>query len=236
MRLRVGARPFTTSPVTRRAFHVGPKVLWLRQHAPKIFKATFQFLQPRDVVLHRLTGRFLTDESHANCTLFFELTSHQWSGYLFEQFDLDSGFSLTPCHRGLWWKPCPPRWQPRPDSERGSDRDRCWRQSVRRFRAGSLSGADQRDVRASSCLNSVVDVPRRDQRITHYNHVVPDDLQPRSALTRPGSAAVVVRQLGFTSFEQLSSALSRVSVAYDISRRTKIHATSHRSSSLHGRR
>ena len=38
------------------AFHVGPKVLWLREHRPDVFARTDRFLQPRDVVLRALTG------------------------------------------------------------------------------------------------------------------------------------------------------------------------------------
>src|SRR5439155_2760105 len=55
---------------TAEAFHIGPKVLWLRRHRPDVFGRTRRFLQPRDVVLRRLTGRTATDESHADATLF----------------------------------------------------------------------------------------------------------------------------------------------------------------------
>jgi sugar (pentulose or hexulose) kinase len=59
---------------------------------------------------------------------------------------------------------------------------------------------------ASSCLNSVVEVPRRDLRITHYNHVIPDRFTTEIGVNTTGAALQwVVRQLGFASFEQLSS-------------------------------
>lgn len=209
MRLRVGAATFhDITGHTPEAFHVGPKVLWLRRHAPKIFNATFQFLQPRDVVLHRLTGQFFTDESHANCTLFFDLTSHQWSGYLFEQFDLDSGL----------FPDAVPSWtvvetlSAKMAAETGlragipivigAGDSQCVAFGAGVTERGPISEMSG----ASSCLNSVVDVPRRDKRITHYNHVVPDRFTTEVGLNTTGAALQwVVRQLGFTSFEQLSS-------------------------------
>ena len=55
------------------AFYVGPSVLWLRRRQPDVFAATRRFLQPRDVVLRRLTGVEATDETHAGTTLFYDL-------------------------------------------------------------------------------------------------------------------------------------------------------------------
>ena len=58
MRDRVGAEAMhaRTGHVAQ-AFHIGPKVLWLRSRLPEVYAATHRFLQPRDVVLRRLTGR-----------------------------------------------------------------------------------------------------------------------------------------------------------------------------------
>ncbi len=41
-------------------------------------RATDCFLQPRDLVLHALTGVTATDETHANSTLFFDLRARRW--------------------------------------------------------------------------------------------------------------------------------------------------------------
>ena len=71
------------------AFHVGPKIFWLRAHRPDVFRRTARFLQPRDVVLHRLTGEVLTDETHANATLLFDLRRRRWDAELLAAFDLD---------------------------------------------------------------------------------------------------------------------------------------------------
>jgi xylulokinase len=66
-----------------------PKALWLRRHEPSIFARTRLILQPRDVVLHRLTGLARTDETHANATLFFNLRERAWDASLLAAFDVD---------------------------------------------------------------------------------------------------------------------------------------------------
>src|SRR5258706_7684011 len=79
MRSVVGAAEFhrRTGHVPE-AFHVGAKVLWLRRHEPELYRRTACFLQPRDVVLHRLTGMLATDETPPNPTLFFDLPARGW--------------------------------------------------------------------------------------------------------------------------------------------------------------
>ena len=71
MHERTGHRP--------EAFHVGPKLLWIRRHEPEVFARTRLVLQPRDVVLHRLSGVAATDETNANATLLFNLR-RRWYG------------------------------------------------------------------------------------------------------------------------------------------------------------
>ena len=90
MRERIGVQELhrRTGHVAE-AFHAGPKILWLRTHDRQAFAATRCFLQPRDVVLRRLTGRVATDQSHANATLFFDLRARSWAPDLLAAFDLD---------------------------------------------------------------------------------------------------------------------------------------------------
>ncbi|MFL5862919.1 MAG: FGGY family carbohydrate kinase, partial [Solirubrobacteraceae bacterium] len=71
------------------AFHVGPKLMWLRRHEPDTFAAAVRFLQPRDLVAHALTGTAATDETHANSTVLFDLRERAWSAELLGAFDLD---------------------------------------------------------------------------------------------------------------------------------------------------
>jgi xylulokinase len=208
MRERVGAETYhAITGHTPEAFHVGPKVLWLRQRAPKIFNATYKFLQPRDVVLHRLTGQFLTDESHANCTLFFDITSRQWSSDLFGQFELHAGLfpNVVPSStvvENLSIKAAAETGLPAGiPIIIGAGDSQCVA-----FGAGVTERGPMSEMSgASSCLNSVVDSIRRDQRITHYNHVVPDRLTTEVGLNTSGAALQwAVKRLGFANFDDLS--------------------------------
>lgn len=205
MRQLVGAEAYhVITGHTPEAFHVGPKVLWLRTHEPKIFGATYKFLQPRDVVLHRLTGRFLTDESHANCTLFFDINSRQWSSYLFGQFELDAGLfpdvvASSTVVENLSIKAAQETGLPAGiPIVIGAGDSQCVA-----FGAGVVERGPMSEMSgASSCLNSVVDGIRRDRRITHYNHVVPDRLTTEVGLNTTGAALQwAVKGLRFSSFE-----------------------------------
>jgi xylulokinase len=208
MRLRVGAEEYhAITGHTPEAFHVGAKVLWLREHAPKIFVATYKFLQPRDVVLYRLTGQFLTDESHANCTLFFDINARQWSSDLFGKFELDSGLfpDVVPSStvvENLSVKAATETGLPAGiPIVIGAGDSQCVA-----FGAGVIERGPMSEMSgASSCLNSVVDGIRRDRRITHYNHVVPNRLTTEVGLNTTGAALQwAVKRLGFSSFEGLA--------------------------------
>lgn len=192
---------------TPEAFHIGPKVLWLRRHEPDTFARTRWFLQPRDVVLHRLTGRFLTDESHANCTLFYDLEGHCWADEILDAMSLDRVFpdalpswavggelrSAIADELGL------PRGIP---VVVGAGDSQCVA-----FGAGVVArGPISEMAGASSCLNSAVDRPRRDLRITHYNHALPGWYTTELGVNTTGAALQwAVAELGFADFEELGA-------------------------------
>jgi xylulokinase len=191
------------------AFHVGPKVIWLRRHAPDVFARTRWFLQPRDVVVHRLTGSFLTDETHANATLFFDLLERRWAPDLFATFDLDP----------RQFPPAIAPWAvaaPLPDSVAravglragvpvviGGGDSQCAAYGAGVVEAGPVSEMSG----SSSCLNTSVVKPHTDRRVTHYSHVVPGLLTTEVGLNTTGAAvAWTVRTLGFDGFEQFAAA------------------------------
>jgi xylulokinase len=57
-----------------------PKVMWVRRHAPEVFRKTAKLLLPKDFVNHRLTGGFSADVSDASGTLLFDVARRRWSG------------------------------------------------------------------------------------------------------------------------------------------------------------
>jgi xylulokinase len=69
--------------------YTAPKILWLRDEQPEIFAAAHCFLQPKDYLIHRLTGAFVTDYSDASGTLLFDLVERRWIDEFLGKLDLD---------------------------------------------------------------------------------------------------------------------------------------------------
>ncbi len=65
------------------------KMMWVRDHQPEIYADVYKFLQPKDFILARLTGRFVTDYSDASGTNLYELKAWDWSDRMLEAADLD---------------------------------------------------------------------------------------------------------------------------------------------------
>jgi xylulokinase len=59
--------------------YTAAKMLWVRDEQPEIFQKTACFLQPKDFIVHQLTGRFATDYSDASGTLLFDLVERRWA-------------------------------------------------------------------------------------------------------------------------------------------------------------
>lgn len=65
------------------------KMLWIRRSHPEMYARTHKFLGIQDLVLHFLTGRFVTDESLASRTNLLNLGTRSWDPSLEELFDVD---------------------------------------------------------------------------------------------------------------------------------------------------
>jgi len=55
------------------------RMLWIREHEPKIFKRTFKWLLIEDFVNFKLTGRYVSDYSMSSCTMLFDQRTRNWS-------------------------------------------------------------------------------------------------------------------------------------------------------------
>jgi len=54
------------------------KILWLRNNEPEIFRKTAKFLLVEDYIIHKLTGRDVTDHALAPSTLYYDLQAGDW--------------------------------------------------------------------------------------------------------------------------------------------------------------
>ena len=197
------------------AFHVGPKILWMRAHRRDAFAAARYFMQPRDVVLLALTGEIATDETHANSTVFFGLSARAWAEDLLERFSLDPAI----------FPPVMPPW-----SQVGALTDAVSRRTGAPCGCPVVIGAADSQCAAfgsgvndpgpisemagaSSCLNSIVREPLADPRVTHYSHVIPGCYCTELGINTTGAAVRwAVAKLGYPNYDALESAAS---VVYD---------------------
>ena len=68
--------------------YVLPKLLWLRNHQPDLYRRTHKFLMAHDYLLYKFGGQFVTDHSMASGTLLHDVTRLSWSAELTDTFDI----------------------------------------------------------------------------------------------------------------------------------------------------
>jgi len=66
-----------------------PKLLWVRQHEPDLWKQVRSVLLPKDYVRFRLTGDRATDVADASGTLLFDVGGRRWSREVCDALDID---------------------------------------------------------------------------------------------------------------------------------------------------
>lgn len=67
------------------------KMLWLRDHQPDTYTATYKFVHAKDAMVARLTGVFATEPSDASGMNLYDLEQGGWSGEIIEAARLDPG-------------------------------------------------------------------------------------------------------------------------------------------------
>ncbi len=179
------------------AFHIAPKLMWLRRHRPEIWARDPLFLQPRDVAVLALTGVAATDGTHAAATLLYDLRARRWNPEMLAALEIDA--QAVPPVRGS-------------DEVVGELRPAL----VRRFGLAHavpvvIGGADSQACAlgagvvapgpvsemagSSTCLNSVVQEPLTELLITHYPHVVPGPYTTETGINTTGAAVAWLADL-----------------------------------------
>jgi xylulokinase len=172
------------------AFHVAPKLLWLRRHCPEVFARRPVFLQPRDLAAQALTGVAATDGTHAAATLLYDLRAAVWNPAMFEALDLDPSIvpPIAPSAAVIGeLRPALARRfgvaGPVPVVIGGADSQAC------ALGAGVVAPGPVSEMAGSStCLNSVVPAPLTELLITHYPHVVPGGYTTETGINTTGAA------------------------------------------------
>jgi xylulokinase len=66
-----------------------PKLIWVRNHEPDVWRRIAHVLLPKDFVRHRLTGDHASDRADAAGTLLFDLARRDWSAEVVAALDID---------------------------------------------------------------------------------------------------------------------------------------------------
>ena len=56
-----------------------PKILWVQEHEPEVWKRARHILLPKDYVRYKLTGEFASDRAGGAGTILFDLAKRDWS-------------------------------------------------------------------------------------------------------------------------------------------------------------
>ena len=65
------------------------KLMWIKNHEPDVYVKTYKMLQPKDYMIYRLTGEFLTDYTDASGTNCMDLSNLCWSDYILDIAGID---------------------------------------------------------------------------------------------------------------------------------------------------
>ncbi len=69
-----------------------PKLVWVRDHEPDVWRRIAHVLLPKDYVRLCLTGEYALDKADGAGTLLFDLAARDWSGEILEVLGIDPGW------------------------------------------------------------------------------------------------------------------------------------------------
>lgn len=68
-----------------------PKLIWLRRERPELYDRAYKVIVIPDYVIHRMTGKFVTDYTYGSRTSMMNIHTLQWDGEILALFGLDQG-------------------------------------------------------------------------------------------------------------------------------------------------
>jgi len=91
---------YETTGLTVDPYFSAPKIIWIKENEPDIFKDTHKFLLVHDYIVHNLTGEFVTDYSNASRTLLFDVKASQWSNLMLDSLEIAEEMMPSPIPPG----------------------------------------------------------------------------------------------------------------------------------------
>lgn len=66
-----------------------PKILWVKENRPEIYKKIAHIMLPKDYISFKLTGKFSSDVSDSSGTLMFDVENRKWSKEMLDLLEID---------------------------------------------------------------------------------------------------------------------------------------------------
>lgn len=76
-----------------------PKILWVRENEPELYKKVAHILLPKDYVRFKLTGSYAMDCADGSGTILFDLRNRTWSREVLDALEINPAW-LPPTHEG----------------------------------------------------------------------------------------------------------------------------------------
>ena len=80
---------YKTTGLTIDPYFSGSKIMWFKNHHPEIYQKAHKFLLVHDYILHKLSGKYITDYSNASRTMLFDINNLKWSDSIASTMSLD---------------------------------------------------------------------------------------------------------------------------------------------------
>ena len=186
-------------------FFILPKLLWHKNHAPKIYKKIFQVLQPCDYLEYFLTGNVFTDPAYACGTLAYDLTTGGWNEKVLQGLGIDP--AVFPAHIIHAWDQVgvvkdeiahatglPKGLQ----VIRGGPDSQCCSLGVAAIETDVLSNMSG----TSTCLNRTLLQPIQDLRVGNYAHVIPERWSAEVGLNTTGVSLKKIAGILFSELDE----------------------------------
>jgi len=82
---------FATTGLNADSSHIAPKVMWLREHEPDVYRAATSFPPAGGYLLGWLTGTVAQDHANASSTLLYDVRSGGWDEVMLDAAGIDPG-------------------------------------------------------------------------------------------------------------------------------------------------
>ncbi|MHA1819335.1 MAG: xylulokinase [Promethearchaeota archaeon] len=80
---------YKTTGLTIDPYFSSSKILWIKNNKPEIYNKTYKFLLVHDYIVHKLTGKWVTDYSNASRTMLFNIKTMKWADNIASELELD---------------------------------------------------------------------------------------------------------------------------------------------------